>query len=536
MLSYLEKFNNLPGELRDKVSSEKVTAAIAELEKKYNVSLAVAVMKVMVKEIAVRDLPQYFVFEYNLDRDQAEVLVEEMKKRVFVDVADYLGIAKEKKKKEEVESLEEWLEFKKKEAQRREAKFYFSPEDEEEVKEIAKKTEDLKPRISDEEYEEMLGKIINELRFNFSSEELHKRFRQVMNTYIKGIRNKIDTKQTLMKEITAGGLDLNDDLASRALVVADSIRDEYEKKLTEKKSEESQGEIVSKSLNMPTEAIDKQEDKKEISGQPETERKKEEIKKLQQAGVRDVEYDFNTLAGQKAEPTAKTTASASAAEKKAETSEKAEKKEELTVASNFGVDKSDLEAVNSRITGQETKTSTEGIKSAAVDLRKESLASKVKGIADSISQLEEKPVASMARGETAFSLTAQVRREQKIDGKVKIEDVKKAPKLTGPVDELKEMDLVNFRRLNPDPQVAAKKIKEKIEALEEEGGYARRLIGIRAWRQSPLNHLYLQIGQESIKQKKGVKDIIDRRRKNGENYLTLEEFNAIMELNRELRF
>jgi hypothetical protein len=508
-----------------------VTAAIAELEKKYNVSLAVAVMKVMVKEIAVRDLPQYFVFEYNLGRDQAEALVEEMKERVFVGVADYLGITKKKKKKEEAESLEEWLDFKKKETQRREAKFYFSPEDEEEVKEIAKKTENLKPRISDEEYEEILKKITSKLKFNFSSEELYKRFRQVINTYIRGIRNKINTKQTLMKEVASGGLDLNDDLVSRILAVADKVKNEYEEKMAKEKPSEDGKREVDEFLGNSGEVIDKQKVRSV------TEKNKEKIPSV---GVRDVEYDFSALAEQKNKPAAKTVAKTQTIKEKAKVLGKTKKEEKLLTVTDFDTAKNDLKTVNSKIINKKPGAEIGKTKLMTVGLKKESLESKVGSLSGNITEgamtPEEDQPATVTIGKTTSFSIAQARRGQTADGKVKIEDVKKAPKLTGPVDELGEMDLVDFRRLNPDPQVAAKKIKEKVESLEEKGGYVRRLAGIRAWRQSPLNHLYLQIGQESINQKKSVKEIIGRRRENGEKYLTLEEFNAIMELNRELRF
>ena len=116
-----------------------------------------------------------------------------------------------------------------------------------------------------------------------------------------------------------------------------------------------------------------------------------------------------------------------------------------------------------------------------------------------------------------------------------MEDVKYIPKLMGPIDELKEMDLVNFRRLSSDPLAAAAKIKEKINFLEEEG-YSQRLNGIKAWRQNPINKLYLTIGQESISSQKPVKAVIDERKSADREYLTDREFTAIMDINKELRF
>ena len=71
MFDYLKKFNQLPKDLRDKISSPAVMAAINGLEKEYGVTLASVVMKVMAKEIAVADLNGYFFEEENLDAGKA---------------------------------------------------------------------------------------------------------------------------------------------------------------------------------------------------------------------------------------------------------------------------------------------------------------------------------------------------------------------------------------------------------------------------------------------------------------------------------
>jgi len=63
MLVYLEKFNKLPAAVRNKVSDSRAMAIIEKLEKKYNVSLAALIMKVMVKEIALDDLTDHLLKE-----------------------------------------------------------------------------------------------------------------------------------------------------------------------------------------------------------------------------------------------------------------------------------------------------------------------------------------------------------------------------------------------------------------------------------------------------------------------------------------
>jgi len=129
----------------------------------------------------------------------------------------------------------------------------------------------------------------------------------------------------------------------------------------------------------------------------------------------------------------------------------------------------------------------------------------------------------------------RIKEVAKVGSKVKMEDVKYVPKLMGPVDELREMDLVNFRRLSTDPRGAVNKINDKIQFLESES-YSQRLAGIHAWRQSPVNKMYLQAGAESMDGEGHIKDVLRLKNKNNNNFLNEEEMEAIMELNKKLRF
>jgi len=77
---------------------------------------------------------------------------------------------------------------------------------------------------------------------------------------------------------------------------------------------------------------------------------------------------------------------------------------------------------------------------------------------------------------------------------------------------------------------------DKYFNLLEEEDYAKKLEGIKLWRRSPINKLYLEIGSLSISENKPVDVIIEERKLNNQEYLTADEFNAIMDLNKSLRF
>lgn len=113
--------------------------------------------------------------------------------------------------------------------------------------------------------------------------------------------------------------------------------------------------------------------------------------------------------------------------------------------------------------------------------------------------------------------------------------VDKGAGLVGPVEELREMSLIDFRRLAIDPKEIVRKISDKIDLLQKDS-FALRLKGIVAWQESEVNQLHLELAGASLEQGKKIKEIIGERRKAGQLILTEEEFNAIVELNRKLRF
>ncbi len=115
-----------------------------------------------------------------------------------------------------------------------------------------------------------------------------------------------------------------------------------------------------------------------------------------------------------------------------------------------------------------------------------------------------------------------------------VADVRIVPKLTGPIDELRSISVTDFRRLSKDPHEATLKIKDKIDLLEEQS-FEARASGIKAWQESEANRLYLELLRKSLEGKPILEIIADKESKE-ETTLNKAEFDAIMELNRKLRF
>ena len=117
----------------------------------------------------------------------------------------------------------------------------------------------------------------------------------------------------------------------------------------------------------------------------------------------------------------------------------------------------------------------------------------------------------------------------------KIEEIKYQSKLVNPIEEIRSMKIIDFRRLGSTPAAAAKKIEEKINLLEAES-FAKKYEAIKAWKESEINRLYLELGGQGMEEKKSIAEVVAERERAGRPTLTEAEVEAIIELNRKFRY
>lgn len=602
MFDYLSKYNSLPEDLRSRISAPGVLAGINELEKKYSVSLASLVMRVMIKEVNVHELDAFLVEEMNMPGDPAGKLATELRTKVFSAVGDYLGLAPASPPPVPLPApsphpeLNSWKKFapkavpekerievplndvpsapprvadmppplkvipgqpvfapthpvpadnaqndlnklaaqaashmeisqaqyrsRKQDNQNVSSNFFFSPEDEEEIRELTRKIEFFTQ--SDRllaDIDEKLSRLKNELQISFSSEALNDRFHQVIVTYLKGIRKKIETKETLIKPANVGGLNLSEKTVDQIMF------------LIEEQLMEDNSDVASKvppAVSSPPSEI-----------QP---LKKPAI--VKEPGLRDVDYDFGALikrqeAAEADRSEARASLSSGPASPSVSPTAVAAEKDEPKKAALDPAPASAPAPVPSPVKSPKVISIRQPLKEKAGTGKF--------AILDTAHELEApRPTAALPKISTPDQPAgshisvplrqANMRRPLNVDtAKQKLEDVKYIPKIMGPIEELKYLDLVNFRRLSAHPDRAVMKIREKINFLEEEN-FNKKIEAIKAWRLSPIYKIYLEIGHESISQKAAISDVIDTRKRAGQEYLTPDEFDAIMDLNRSLRF
>ena len=116
-----------------------------------------------------------------------------------------------------------------------------------------------------------------------------------------------------------------------------------------------------------------------------------------------------------------------------------------------------------------------------------------------------------------------------------IEDIRPPQRLTGPMEELRTLALGDFRHLSKDPKAATEKILDKIELIQKDG-YKERLVAIQAWRESPLNRWYIANTQEALSRGLTTEALLREKQAAGADVPTVQELQAIVQLNTQLRF
>lgn len=468
MLEYIKKFNQLPLEIKNKISNREITEKIEELEKKYDCNLAMLVMRVSIKDIAFDDLRNYLEKNFKLSSEQAAHLFDDLKNKIFNEVYSYLS--GEPAEKEEIQALGQISNLEKPKTG---SNFYFSPEDEEEIRIISKKIENYSGDQSEKVFDikKLISEIIKELNIDFGSQELLGRFEQIVHIYIKGVRNKIDTRLSLKKSVIDGGLNFDDDTADKIFKLIDKNKSNLNK---------TQVKPPPPKIKLPEE---QSETKKSIDFA--------NLKK----GIRDFDYDFSKLKEQ---------------DKKIVNNQKADFKHSLAPPPPVIIKKQIKNEKQPDVTPPKIEEKFE-------------------------SKNDLSPAETPA-SQTKITPTFQAANRSIPEyGKKRMQDIKIVPKTMSPIDELRYMDLVSFRRMGENSKIITEKIKQKISFLEEER-YSRRIEGIKAWRISPVNRLYLKIGQESIGQNKPISVIIEERRAKGLDCLSQAEIEAVIDLNQSLRY
>ncbi|MFA5109119.1 MAG: hypothetical protein WC458_01060 [Patescibacteria group bacterium] len=492
MFDYLQQFNKLPKDLRDRVSSASTMSALTDIEEQYRVDLGMVLIKIIIKELTIKDLPAYFRSEFGFLPETADHLTRDLTAKVLDPISYYMNVMTE------IRALD---------------------------------------------LDKDINLLIKEAGLVLPSEALIARFKNILATYLRGIRNKIDTRSTLAKDVKIGGLNFSQTEIDRLLKVCDGYKfknfdsgsspaaravapvtrlDEIVKK-TEKtmaslateynlKQSLESGQIKSTPTTVKAPAAEIKLDIKYELPLP------EKHLSLPEETVPPALPQKITTVKPEIKPPAKTAAKPS-------------------VATGLGALKP---------TPKPTLKPTSAPATISRPVKKASLWSKLFSAKKKTPVISRplspqsiatpRPLATPAIPVASVSSPIVNRPVSSVSSlRPQMHDIKPMPKVMGPIEELQFLDLVNFRRLGKTAAEITAKILLKIKLLEKDG-YDKMVAGVRAWRESPVNRLYLRLGQEAIASGQPLKEAIAARQKMGQESLNMEEVEAMVSLNSKLVF
>lgn len=480
MFDYLQKFNSLPKDLRDKVSAPETMRSILELERIYKVDLAALVMKIMVKLISLDDLVVILTSESGLSTEQAKSLKDELLLKVFNQVSAHLGLTPSPAPAPVI-----------------------TPAPVSSVK---------NPEIA---------AAIKSAGIILPSSDLYERLEKMLETYQKGIRNKIDTRSSLSKKVQFGGLDLSEveierifrTLSGKPITLLPKIP------FTPVLSAPAESRAKLDRIIMEAEATSSLAAPSQanpiLSGY-DLKRSIEEMKKEKKAPLKEIEAPdkINLLSEPEEEllleapkpPIETPKPPIEAPKPPIKVQEKAEEKKSEVVEASLPV-----EAVIEKVA-----IKTETVKDKIIEPKNE--------------ENKDEPIKPLP-------VNMNFKRPEPIgnESRPRMQDIKPVPKIMSPIEELAFLDVVNFRRLGADAVEITDKIFAKIKLLEKDG-YDKMVQGVASWRKSEVNRLYLKIGQEAVFSGTSVRDAVLSRQKQNKIFLNIEEIEAISKLNSRLSF
>lgn len=526
MFDYLQQFNKLPKELREKVSSPAVMEILSSLESKYGLSLAMLVMQVMIKQIPLKSLPSHFVADMGLSAEKAQALTQELQERIFFAVAAYLG---------------------------------------------------LKPLVSLTPEEKELQALMKDNNIVLPSQDLMSRCRQILLTYRKGVRTKIDTRAALERSVAQGGLGLDQAASDRLLRVLEqplssatvataaatatptpvttsaaalnNLIDSNEKGAYDLKKALASGQVK------PPAALADKFKQVEVKLDPSHELIAPEPELILEAPDKILNLPPQTPAQTTITPPVKPsipvtppatikndapvvplvqpvppvppvpiapTIPAAAVAPSASA---------VTPAAPAAATK-DLSSLQPpvAVNAPFKQAPTGGLWSKLFKDKKEKA-----GTNQSLGKITSASVNLEEAVRMANQKAAIARPAASSETRLKMEDVKARPKVMGPLEELRYLDLINFRRLGSDPKDITTKIVLKVRLLEKDG-YDRMVEGVQAWRQSPVNRIYVRLVQEAVAKGVTLKEAVATRQQENKETLSMEEIEAIVAMNSQLMF
>ncbi|OGF30600.1 hypothetical protein A2533_03830 [Candidatus Falkowbacteria bacterium RIFOXYD2_FULL_35_9] len=324
--------------------------------------------------------------------------------------------------------------------------------------------------------------VVSELKISFTEEEMKRRFFSVVGSRFREVRGDKEVKYMLMTDKTDGGMGLDERKADVVLAVIKK----HASKFTDGNRNvlpQNNEKLVEKKQNV---AVRKIEVKKEEKKVPEM--KKEELLAIHKSFI----------------PNKKVIVAKPVEIKPTTVVKPVEEKPVVKPVENKG-----KEMLDRLIAGEKANVSAQNL---------------ILSHGQNSQQSQKQEIG--LKKEAIPSLQPLIQPAQ-----IKEKEVKYKPQLVGPLEELRQMTLEDFRRLGRDANEMMEEVKEKIAVLQEDS-WKKGVDGLKAWRESEVHKLYTEMGLQSILTNKSLDQIIVDRQVKNQPVLTLSEFDEVLGFNK----
>lgn len=399
--------------------------------------------------------------------------------------------------------------------------------------------------------DQVMERIEKDLRLKLEDKVLRNRFKNIIISFLRNVRSPLETTIVLKRSPKIGGLGLSQDKATQVM----KLLRQDDKGLNQKEAIKEKHVNARQNFSLNRKKIVDSDQKKRLIEPPSP---KEELLRIETRSSRFVEKE-----GEEKEQKPEEESQKKKIFKK--TADFPEKEEKITLSSEEDLfpekekmvkdikevmksfapppknSKKDKKIVPSEFKDEEENNGEKEVKVGKEKKGRDVILSRnkiegrkktEKGEIEKINQTED-----FLKEKQAFSSLPFLEKssgEPQKEKRERVEGVSSQPRIYGPADQLKSISLIDWRRWGSSAE-AARKIEDKINLLAEDS-LVKKAEGIKAWKASEINQLYLKIGEDSINKGKSVEKIIQERQEAGKKTLSIEEFNAVVELNRKLRF
>jgi len=490
------KYLQLPEKIRNVIFAPENTAIFNQLAEKYNFDINTVITRLAAKDITFDDLDKILVANYHLPISALKD-VEENLTKILKPIIQML----ETKKTEELkpEALEQ------------------------EIEKLKESIPTMAPKIS---YNEAVDNAIKKIGLSFTDESIANRFKHIALSFLNETRGDLEMRIVLKRPQDIGGMGCAEEVADK---IIEALEAEKPRIKVEIKKEIPKPELA-EGLAMPHEMIPTMTRIQPAAPPPPTFAKATEGRKATE-GKPDLSAEVSP-----SETKAET--KPSVLEEKIPTQPleitpavEPKKEEPIVEEKPIVPPEAPLTPVELKeeIIGPEeiTKVAEEILaETPIIEAPKESEFETEKAVPEPV-----KPEYPSTRVPETF---ISIHRPPSEPSRLTMEEIKVTPKIYGPIDELRSIKIEDWKRWGT-PNEASQRIQDKINLLGDES-LVKKAEGIKAWKESEVNQMYLDIGSESIDKGISVEEVIAMRTKEGRPTLNRDEFDAVVELNQKLRF